>query len=76
MTPTGTAASISIAVKAVLLALVSFGLVPLTDDQAGSLALAVATIVDVLIYLRVLKPKADKPAEDAPADEYDPKHDA
>jgi hypothetical protein len=54
--PTGVGATISVTVKAVLVALIAIGLVPWNDGQVSAVALAVAAIVDLAVYLGLIKP--------------------
>ena len=54
--PTGVGATISVTVKAVLVALIAIGVVPWNDGQVNALALAVAAVVDLAVYLGLIKP--------------------
>jgi hypothetical protein len=54
--PTGVGATISVTVKAVLVALITIGLVPWDDGQVSAVALAVAALVDLAVYLGLIKP--------------------
>lgn len=49
--PLGLAAAISLTVKAVLVALVSLGVIALTAEQQSSLVIAIAAVVDLGLYL-------------------------
>lgn len=63
--PAGVGVVISAAVKAVLIALTALGLVPLDDNAIASVTLAVAAVVDVLIYLGLVKPRVNELREQA-----------
>lgn len=63
--PVGVGVVISAAVKAVLIALASLGLVPLDDDAIASVTLAVTAVVDVLIYFGLVKPAVTRLQQDA-----------
>ncbi|HEX8626745.1 MAG TPA: hypothetical protein VF755_01050 [Catenuloplanes sp.] len=54
--PTGYGATISVAAKAVLVALVAVGALPWDDATVGAVALAVAALVDLTIYLGLVRP--------------------
>lgn len=66
--PAGVGVVISGAVKAVLIALASLGAVPLDDDAITSVTLAVAAVVDVLIYFGLVRPGVTRLQERAAAD--------
>jgi len=68
-TPQSLGAALSLAVKAVLLALVSTGILPWDGEQVASVALAVSTVADVALYLGLIRPRPQ-----APADEHEPEH--
>jgi hypothetical protein len=63
--PAGVGVIVSAAVKAVLIALSSLGAVPLNDDAIASVTLAVAAIVDVLLYFGLVKPGVNRLQEQA-----------
>lgn len=69
--PTGYAATISIAVKAVLVALVAVGALPWDDATVGAVALAVAALVDLAIYVGLVRPRVT-PTADPRADDGTP----
>jgi hypothetical protein len=54
--PVGASAVLSGAVKLVLLALVSIGVVPWSNDQAAAVTLALSAIVDAALYLGWIRP--------------------
>lgn len=54
--PAGVGVVISAAVKAVLIALAALGWVPISDDAIAEVTLAVAAVVDVLLYFGLIKP--------------------
>ena len=54
--PTSVGATISVAVKSVLAALIAIGVIPWDDAQLTAIALAVATVVDLAVYLGLIKP--------------------
>ena len=62
--PAGASALISGAVKGVLLALVAINLLPWDGEQVGAVALALSGVVDVILYLRVVRPGIQQQAED------------
>lgn len=66
--PAGVGVVISAAVKAVLIALASLGLVPLDDDAIASVTLAVVAVVDVLLYFGLVKPGVTRLQEQAATD--------
>lgn len=55
--PTGYGAAISIAVKTVLVALVAVKVLPWDDAQITAVALAVAAVVDLAIFLGLIRPR-------------------
>ena len=55
--PTGVGATISVAVKTILVALIAVGVLPWTDTQVSAVALAIAAVVDLAIYLRLIRPR-------------------
>ena len=55
--PTGVGATISVAVKTILAALIAVGVLPWTDTQVSAVALAIAAVVDLAIYLRLIRPR-------------------
>lgn len=63
--PAGVGVVISGAVKAVLIALASVGLIPFDDNAIASVTLAVAAVVDVLIYLGLVRPGVNRLQEQA-----------
>lgn len=61
--PTGVAAVASTAVKAVLIALVAVGILPWDDATVAAVALAVAALVDLAIFLGIIRPKVTPVAD-------------
>ncbi|MBG6136502.1 hypothetical protein [Longispora fulva] len=57
LTPTALGAAISVTVKAVLLALVALGAVPLDESQVAALVLAVTAVADLGVYLGIVRPR-------------------
>lgn len=55
--PTGAAALISTTVKAVLIAFIATGVLPWGDTEVSAVALAVAALVDLGIFLGLIRPR-------------------
>ena len=55
--PTGVGATISLAIKTVLVALIAVGALPWTDTQVSAVGLAIAAVVDLTIYLGLIRPR-------------------
>ncbi|MBG6141148.1 hypothetical protein [Longispora fulva] len=68
LTPTALGAAISVAIKAVLLALVALRVLPLDDAQVAALVLAVAALADLGVYLGVVRPRVTPIANPKDAD--------
>lgn len=66
--PAGVGVVISAAVKAVLIALAALGWIPLTDDAIAEVTLAVAAVVDVLLYFGLIKPGVTRLQQSASPD--------
>jgi hypothetical protein len=70
--PAGVGVVISAAVKAVLIAVAALGWVPLDEDAIASVTLAVAAVVDVLLYLGLVKPRVNELQAQANANQGTP----
>lgn len=55
--PTSYAALISTSVKTVLVALVAVGILPWNDATVGAVAVALAAVVDLAIFLGFIRPR-------------------
>lgn len=71
--PAGVGVVVSSAFKTVLVALAALGWAPLDDTKIAAVTLAVAALVDVLVYFGLVKPKVNQlQAQAAQAAETDP----
>jgi hypothetical protein len=61
--PTGIGATISLAVKTVLIALMAIDVLPWDDAQITAVALAVAALVDLAVYLGLIRPRVTPVAD-------------
>ncbi|MGI5151384.1 hypothetical protein ACQEVC_34310 [Plantactinospora sp. CA-294935] len=58
--PAGVGVVVSVAVKAVLVALAAVGWVPITEDAIAEVTLAVAALADVLVYFGIVRPRVNQ----------------
>ncbi|MEV6635003.1 hypothetical protein AB0M54_30070 [Actinoplanes sp. NPDC051470] len=55
--PTTSGAVLSLAIKAVLVALASLGWVPVSDGAIAEVTLAVGAVADALVYFGIIRPR-------------------